>query len=242
MSTSYSPQIITDGLVLYLDAANSKSYNQSENILSNLNATNLTVQFFNGALYSPDGKGVFKFDPFFSDFQIISDDYLQILTDPIFNLGNSNFTLEMNVTTCDRILFGQYQDGLRAYMLNCLNGAVTFSASSDGSSWNILNSDLIVQNAVGWISISVTRNGGAWSMYKNGKLESTHTASGTIYNAEDNVLVYKKIDNTFAAIGALSSIKLYNRSLSAEQILQNYNSTKGRFENYVFGVINNVDQ
>ena len=63
MSTSYSPKIVTDGLVLALDAANTKSYPGSGTVWSNLTLdTTVNASLVNGAIYNSANNGTISFD------------------------------------------------------------------------------------------------------------------------------------------------------------------------------------
>ena len=62
MGTSYNPRIVTNGLVLCLDAANKRSYPGAGTTWTDLshNPTNLTL--YNGLSYSDEGNGSLLFD------------------------------------------------------------------------------------------------------------------------------------------------------------------------------------
>ena len=58
MATKYSPKIITNGLVLSLDAANNKSYPRSGTTWSDLSGNNNTGTLTNGPTFSDSNGGV----------------------------------------------------------------------------------------------------------------------------------------------------------------------------------------
>ena len=62
MSTKYSPKIVTDGLVLCLDAANSKSYPGSGTSWNDLSRNNNTGTLTNGPTYTSSFGGSSVFD------------------------------------------------------------------------------------------------------------------------------------------------------------------------------------
>jgi len=74
MAFSRGPSIVKDGLVLYLDAANEKSYSETETIWNDLsgNANNGTL--VNGPTFSNDKNGAIFFDGV-DDYVIINDIY-----------------------------------------------------------------------------------------------------------------------------------------------------------------------
>jgi hypothetical protein len=67
-----------------------------------------------------------------------------------------------------------------------------------------------------------------WNLYVNGALEST-SSDTTTYGGSDEILVgaFGTGANVFS--GRISVAQVYNRVLSASEILKNYNAQKSRF-------------
>jgi hypothetical protein len=61
------------------------------------------------------------------------------------------------------------------------------------------------------------------------KLATISYTTGVTFNSEKEYIA--KSDNSQAESfnGSVASVKMYNRALTEEEILQNYNATKGRF-------------
>jgi len=78
-------------------------------------------------------------------------------------------------------------------------------------------------NANGWYHIVATADSGGIDIYINGTLENTVVASGTISESTNAVIGARsftsRVDNFN---GTIDEIKIYNRSLSSDQIYQNY--------------------
>ena len=76
-------------------------------------------------------------------------------------------------------------------------------------------------------------SGTAWKLYKNGvdlgapQVASGYTVDGTSVSNIDIGRI--RNENGFAYIGRIPNIKIYNRALSALEVLQNYNVQKTRF-------------
>jgi hypothetical protein len=62
MAFNYSPKIITDGLVLYLDAANTRSYPTNGTIWSDLSRNNNNGTLINGPTFNSANGGSIVFD------------------------------------------------------------------------------------------------------------------------------------------------------------------------------------
>jgi hypothetical protein len=87
-----------------------------------------------------------------------------------------------------------------------------------------------------WTNITVTAvSGTQWKMYKNGiSLGNPSIYSGTWQVSGTSIANFDvgRIRNdvaSFAFSGNISSVKIYNRELTATEVLQNYNDTKTRF-------------
>jgi hypothetical protein len=81
-----------------------------------------------------------------------------------------------------------------------------------------------------WIILTVTRNSsGLTTFYKNGSSVGTFTnttnfISGRIFDIAGSSFVSDRSQNT-----SIGNVIIYNRALSADEVLQNFNAQKGRF-------------
>jgi hypothetical protein len=62
MSFNYSPKIVTDGLVLYLDAANTKSYVSGSTVWNDLSRSGYNGTLTNGPTFNISNGGSISFD------------------------------------------------------------------------------------------------------------------------------------------------------------------------------------
>ena len=61
MSFTYSPKIVTDGLVFYVDAANPNSYVSGSTTTNSL-VGDISDSLLNGVNFSPNSQGIWVFD------------------------------------------------------------------------------------------------------------------------------------------------------------------------------------
>jgi hypothetical protein len=82
-----------------------------------------------------------------------------------------------------------------------------------------------------WMNIVITRSGNTWTSYLNGSQMSTLTASLTLYNSTNNLVIAgRPVSGDGYHACSMSNIKIYNnRALSSFEVLQNYNALKGRY-------------
>ena len=89
MGTAGGPKLVTNGLVLALDAASPKSYAGSGTTWSDLTGNNLDATLFNGPTFSTDNYGTIVFDG--------DDDYGQISSSPLTAITVFTFELKINL-------------------------------------------------------------------------------------------------------------------------------------------------
>jgi hypothetical protein len=84
MGVAYNSRVVTDGLVLCLDAANPKSYPGSGTTWTDLSGNNINASLVNGPTYSSSGPENIVLDN--------ADDSIQFTTNltPVNNIGNSS--------------------------------------------------------------------------------------------------------------------------------------------------------
>ena len=83
MAISRGPKLVTNGLSLYLDAANSSSYSGTGSTWYDVSGNNRNATLFNTPTYSTTNAGIFTFD----------DTSFEYATVP--NIGSlTNFTID----------------------------------------------------------------------------------------------------------------------------------------------------
>jgi len=220
MGIDYNNIIVSDGLVLYLDAANPRCYSGT-GLTANGLVGGIGGTLVNGTGFSSAKNGSFVFDG--------ANDYLYA---PInTNLFSSEATMIMwlkndiatppNAQTGIIGYFGDgggndhypWSDGA-AYLSTFRNsriGPITLSASIGRTSAHML---------------SVTTDAVNWKLYQNTTLITTQSALSSIYLGTYNI---GKSNSDFYYQGNIYSFIIYNRALTAQEILQNYNAMKGRY-------------
>jgi hypothetical protein len=223
MALSHSPKIVTDGLVLCLDAANPKSYPGSGNTWFDLSGTGN-----NGSITgTPIGNGTTNFTGTNS-----------FVTIP-FNANSFTFDFEQTVMI---VLRPTENDASRRNPYNQAysgggtwthepNGTISSyfgTTGNNGSTWQALSSAVVVQNE--WAVMTSTRNTTAnfvrW--YKNGVLTSSVASNYTQgLTGTQNILIGAGYVSSY--IGNIDYVAVYNRALSTQEVQQNFNAIRGRY-------------
>lgn len=238
MSTSYSPKTVTDGLILCLDAANTKSYPGSGTTWYDLttNASNCTLT--NGPSFQTTNKGIISFDG--------ANDYASLPTISSTTAGFS-ITLWINASrwalpSCPCADVSGIVDWSTGYW----NYASVF-ANAGGPGFVIYNqSSSPVGVSVGfgvagsdlnrWYHLVSTFGpspNGILKTYTNGAFISQASLPGNngdfTVTAAPSIAAYNRHCGTCYLEAKIAHLSFYNRPITASEVLQNYNSTKGRF-------------
>ena len=210
MGLKHHPRIVTSGLFLYYDPANTRSYSGSGFTINNLfSGYGCTV--VNGPTYSSSNAGLLSFDG--------TNDYAQLtlpaLTDWSFSFWVYNHTIP-NAT--EKQLLSTYTDPTGLSMVstyyNIWNGGSCLSTSS------------VAQST--WTNVVFTNIGFSSSaIYVDGRLDASFNTGNQIYSGAAQLMAINgTLRNTQAYLGSFMG---YNRSLIAAEVLQNYRATKMRY-------------
>ena len=237
MAYFHSPRIVTDGLVLALDAANTKSYPGSGTTWSDLSGNSNNGELVNGITYDDTNLGSLVFDGV--------DDYVQITKVPSIDftptssftmmvwakvLGLSgDFTSSRTSTVFGR---GSTAGSVGIGVLRSTTNAFTWRIGSRAAA-DIQTSISFTPGTIDFLGLVYTPT--FQYIYRNGILINTQDISGGVGGSFDNnpyaMGINRAVTGGNGAFmnGNVYNAMMYNRALTNEEILQNYNATKGRF-------------
>ena len=235
MAVGYNPRIVTDGLVLALDAANTKSYPGSGSTWSDLSG-NDTDGTITGATFNSDG---------YFDFDGTNDDVID--TGTSFLKTNDNVTLEafFNHDSNSGSFFFLYEgegDGFGSnveFQLYAGSGYLRSWFTTSSGDFNLGGSAASAITTGEWNHAAVTysnlstASGASSKLYLNG-VEVDSGSGATVDLASmptSNLLIGRPYSTSLGRRydGQVAAVKVYNRTLSASEIQQNFNALRGRF-------------
>ena len=227
MAVNTRNNIVTKGLVMYMDPANSRSYTSGASAIKDLSITNTSSSWING---NPN----------------IINNSLDIYTNNIYlksipNISMSAFP-QQSCSICVWInatyglepgaggkgYFDGY-DGTRNHIfIRSLTNQNQFVAQiSNAGQYNTSYNDTSVQPNTWYnyvVTYGVNKN---FKIYKNGNLIVNNTPISASWTPTDQYAGYGQQGNSMP--GSYGTLMIYNRDISAQEILQNYNATKTRF-------------
>lgn len=229
MATYYSPKIATNGLILYLDAGNTKSYIGSGTAWSDLSGYSLNGTLTNGPTFDSSNGGSISYDGV--------DDYVLVNSNSLFSV--TAMTMLMFIKTPS-----SYTGNFRAFFSK--QGAdrdfnfYAYSSAGTGvinyyhmSSARLTSYDSTAPMPNGvlalntWHQVGFSIGGGNLTYYLNGAVLQRSAYSGT-FNANNAYnLSVGSADNYWS--GKIANTAFYNRVITDAEVLQNYNAGKSRF-------------
>jgi len=244
MGLAHSPSIISDGLVIYLDAANLRSYAGSGTFWYDLSGTANTAYLINGPSFSvAGGSSVISCDG--------ANDYIEIIDNSSLDFGTNNFTVEYwakkteattgfdNIWGPNKWYSGGGGAGQNEWSLTIGNGSggngdvFELGIESGSTYYGITNSSYTLLN--NWKQYVGIRSGASLLLYLNGVAIGTSSPSGMSSSTAINNIAGRNLRinnsglNNFFTKADNAILRIYNRALSATEILQNYNATRKRF-------------
>jgi hypothetical protein len=217
MSTlSGGPNIVYDDLVLYLDAANTKSYVSGSTTWTDISKTGNNGTLTNGSTFNTGSGGSIVFDG--SDDSVVSTNTINIT-------GSAARTINIWFRSTGTISTRQ---ALAYFGSEAANGRSYIEIESSQFKFNtgaVALGGAVVANV--WYNGAVTFSGSILTVYINGI--QVNTSTPTLNTGTGNLILGRFVTNIFPLTGNIAQYSLYNRALSATEILQNYNATKGRF-------------
>jgi hypothetical protein len=214
------PQAITSGLVLYLDAANQKSYSGSGTTWTDLTRNN-NATLTNGPTFSSEGGGAIVFDG--------TNDYANLGN--VLNVGTSDFALEMwyyketQTNSFAKIVSkGAFQAG-GWRILSDNTTTLVFQYGNPQS--EIVSATTAINNS--WNHGLVTRLNGNITIYVNGIAGTSTSVSTDLTTNSYNYQIATSPNSSENWKGRLAVYKHYSKGLSNQEALQNFNALRGRF-------------
>jgi hypothetical protein len=227
-----SRSIVSENLMMYLDAANKLSYSGTGTSWNDISFYKNVATLVNGPSFSSLNFGSIAFDG--------TDDLVSFPTKSFWNLSSSNFTIEFwfklnSITNNNPRLFKTSNDGNTAG-ISIVNppssNNLLIYMSSNGSTYNILNGAGLGSVTLGQFNhLVITRSGSTLSIYINNSFASSANIGTTsiYYNSATDLALGGTVGGGRSILGNIAVFKLYSKELTATQVSQNYNALKNRF-------------
>ena len=215
--------IIDDGLILYLDAANPKFIISGSSTWTDISKNRNSSTLTNGPIYNSANNGSILFDGV--------DDYAACdQTTQMSNIFTISAIIKLTSRNTSGTIVGSNANGgdnvfrIIGDVLTCL-----FTESSDVNN-TILTGTTILTYGI-FYHVTVTVNINTVTLYLNGVQDATTTVGFNIGSWTNQMGIGRRSTtrDQWYFNGNIATVQIYNRALSAAEILQNYQVLLPRF-------------
>ena len=236
MGVKAGPRIVQNGLILDVDAAVSRSYSGSGLTVNSL-VSGIGGTLVNGVGFTSSNNGFFSFDG--------SNDYLLIPYPTQINTGSA-ITISFwakwistgtTTSTIQTLIDNRYQTaytdrpGSIGFVIHDRPdlGKVLEWGASPGAGITRCTSTFQVGDGT-WRHITGTNNGSSSVLYIDGIQSGLARTAAGIGDSQPIISIGRwSFTNDRFLNGNVSGLLIYNQALTAQEVLQNYNATKGRY-------------
>jgi hypothetical protein len=217
MALSHSPQIVRDGLVLYLDAANIKSYPGSGTSAIDLSSAKNNGTLVSGTSFSTDNGGSFVFDGIDDRIDCNNPGLAQRIT-------ISSWVKCTNVAASNNIVS---KNG--PYFMRIVGSVVRFNILTSVGSWLFQNGTTTLSNNV-WYNLVMVYDGAFFKGYINSNPEFSVSKTGDVQSNAALYIGFTPQGGENAGFnGSIAQVSIYHKALTDNEIKQNFEALRGRY-------------
>lgn len=234
MAVFSGPEVINNGLVLHLDAANSRSYSGTGTAWNDLSGNSNNGTLLNGVGYNSTNNGIMVFDGV-DDYGYVNE---SATSKPIVAITVCAFIYPTLSSYSNARLIGDWhQDASYDRWIIYSNGTTiswymrTATTTEGGTTgWTIVPNQ--------WVSLVGRYDGSSQDLFVNGNFFSSRSGvTGNMRSGDGNRPIRFGIQGTYSGTatgggtfsGNMSNIQMYNRALSGIEIKQNFEAARSRY-------------
>jgi len=236
MSYRTGPKIVTDDLVLCLDAGDRNSYPGSGSTWYDLSGNSRNATLKNSPSYNQENLGNFSLNG--------SNHYAYVSsTFPVYSNFTASFWIKINTTSKHRGIFviknaSESVDVTGGnFAIHTLSGGYFGMEATNLYSGNTSRNNTVINNSISYCTVVCDQSNLQVRYYLNGILDGTQAITSTYTFNDHNALFLGCRQYTLTGednvnnllTGKIYVYQYYYRALSANEVQQNYNATKGRF-------------
>ena len=217
--------IVTNGLVLALDAGNPKSITSGSLTWSSLTNPQYSGSLVSGAYYTPPNLGSIVFDGV--------NNYADFTAPNITSTASVEMWAKIGSGYNNKMFFGW-----NLYDIYCEGFAVGYN-TSNSDVYGLSSASFNALGTVGnWAHYIFEMYSGSYlsnKIYINGisypltQVAGTQNPTRTVFNNGNGRIALWRAGTGYNMPMSCSIFKVYNKTLTAQEVLQNYNAVKTRF-------------
>ena len=224
----YQGNIVTNGLIMNLDAGNLVSYGGTGTLLKDLTNTTTGGTLTNGPTYTTSNGGSISLDG--------SDDYVFIAgpnSGPLNTIGTGNFTINVWASNTGS---ANYRWFLSNWLTTGMHMGMNASSQFGGyfGDNDELRTDYSIPSDGSWHFYTATRTSGTIKYFVDGIertiiLGNPTNKTNSLSSGTDTKIGTRGDATSQQWLGNVAIEQIYNRALSQSEIIQNFNAHKSRY-------------
>jgi hypothetical protein len=216
MATIGGSNIVTNGLVLALDAANRRSYVSGSSVWNDISGNRNSGSLLNTPSFSSANGGIISFDGV--------DDFVNFSTTNLI-VNTVNVWVYLKNTQGAPIIYSgtdTYNSGEWEWSIYIYSNTIYFRGNAGGfGAINYPASDYVNK----WTNFTLIRNFNSKSyLYENGIYKNEANEASSINTNQLRIAKGGQYANM-----NLANTQIYNKALSPQEVLQNYEGLKSRY-------------
>jgi hypothetical protein len=231
MAFQRGPNMVTNGLVLALDAGNTKSYVSGSTIWYDKSGNGNNGTLTNGPTFNSANGGSIVFDgvdDYYSSPDASSLDFSTAMSICMW-VNRSGNGSQIEEILLHKESGGAPAGGYQLWIERATLKSVFRIRNSSNTSDTLTSTGSITTGQ--WAFLTSTYDGSNIVLYRNGINDGSKTTTINPIGNVTNVLSIGGVatNTSYNWNGNISSVQLYNRALSSQEVLQNYNALKSRY-------------
>jgi hypothetical protein len=211
--------IVTDGLVLHLDAGNPDSYPGNGTTWTDLSGNGNSGNLTNGPTFSSVNGGGIVFDG--------SNDFVNCGNATSINITGLYLTISTWIRSRTFKSNAAFIHKEQQYTFAFINDKLSYADSSDWSYARFGSHGAFSTNV--WYNVVAVKNNTDITLYSNASVVISKTFGSAISSRTSNLSIGSYTGTTYSTAD-IAQVSIYNRALTPAEVQQNYNATKRRFE------------
>ena len=219
---SGSGNIVTDGLVLYLDAANPKSFVSGSTTINDLSGNRYNGTLTNGPTYDSNNVGSVLFDG--------TNDTINLGVGPSsLGMTTGDFSVCIIFKNVNTTQGGLISSNYGSSLGNQYEFSITNQTNINITYYGGGNTTAQIEKNKWYLAThTFTYSSRTSKLYVNGSLKSSVNMTTTLTSISNLIIGWYGFGGGYFN-GNISNIMIYNRALTLDEIIQNYNSLKNRY-------------
>jgi hypothetical protein len=221
-----TPPMVTNGLVLALDAANIRSYTGTGTTWTDLSGNNNNGTLVNSPTFSSTNGGNLSFNGTTQNISLPSS----------LTRLNTNYSIGMwflPTRVFSSYLTSDWSSTGRNYLLaqDVTNNKIALIIGNGSTSQDTTLQSNLALTTNAWNNVTFVVNGTTRTIYMNGVFDKSAVGSysGGVTSNLRNIATSNDRNAADFFQGNIATTQFYNRALTAAEVQQNYNALKNRF-------------